>query len=133
MAEAAGFLAMHPDIPVVIDHLGSPHDLSDAGLIRWQEGMHLLAALPHVSVKLSGYAMYFRSALAGKAVRLTQDALRLFGPDRVMFGSNFPVDKLHLSYPDLLDFVIAQVDDDTVVLQKVLHDNAARFYRFGAA
>jgi len=131
MPEAADFLAQHPDVSVVIDHIGSPHDLSDAGLTRWSSGMRALAHLPHVCVKLSGYAMYFRSELAGKAVRLTQDTLRMFGPDRVMFGSNFPVDSLHLTYPDLLNFVIGQVDDDPSVLEKVMYRNAHRFYRFG--
>ncbi|MGJ8618040.1 MAG: amidohydrolase family protein [Sulfitobacter sp.] len=130
MSEAAEFLAQHPDIPVVIDHIGSPHDLSDEGLITWSSGMHALAQLSHVSVKLSGYAMYFRSELAGRAVRLTQDTLRMFGPDRVMFGSNFPVDRLHLSYPDVLEFVMGQVDGDAEVLDKVMCRNAHAFYRF---
>ncbi len=131
MTQAADFLAQHPDIPVVIDHMGSPHDLSDAGLAVWAQGMQALSDVPHVNVKLSGYAMYFRTELAGKAVRLTQDILRLFGPDRVMFGSNFPVDSLHLTYPDLLDFIIRQVGDDQSVLDKVMYGNAHRFYRFG--
>jgi len=133
MNEAAEFLAQHPDIPVVIDHIGSPHDLSDEGLVTWTSGMRALAQLPHVSIKLSGYAMYFRSELAGKAVRLTQDTLRMFGPDRVMFGSNFPVDRLHLNYPDLLEFVMGQVDDDAAALDKVMYRNAQAFYRFGGA
>lgn len=131
MMEAAEFLEQHVDTSVVIDHIGSPHDLSEAGLITWASGMRRLAKLRHVSVKLSGYAMYFRSDLAGVAVRLTQDTLRMFGPDRVMFGSNFPVDSLHLTYADVLDFVIAQVGDASAILDKVLYGNAHRFYRFG--
>lgn len=131
MMEAAEFLAQHADTPVVIDHMGSPYDLSEAGLITWASGMRSLAKLRHVSVKLSGYAMYFRSDLAGVAVRLTQDTLRMFGPDRVMFGSNFPVDSLHLTYLEALDFVIAQVGDTPSVLDKVLYGNAHQFYRFG--
>lgn len=133
MIEAAEFFEQHVDTPVVIDHMGSPHDLSEAGLITWASGMRSLAKLSHVSVKLSGYAMYFRSDLAGVAVRLTQDTLRMFGPDRVMFGSNFPVDSLHLTYADVLDFVIAQVGDAPGILDKVLYSNAHRFYQFGGA
>ena len=131
MEAAAEFLGNHENVPVVIDHMGSPHDLSDTGLATWARGMRALSDVPHVSVKLSGYAMYFRSALAGKAVRLTQETLRMFGPERVMFGSNFPVDKLHLTYPDLLDYVIHQVGDDADILDKVMYENAHRFYRFG--
>lgn len=131
MIEAAQFLAQYPQIPVVIDHIGSPHDISDQGLVTWSSGMRALSQVPHVSVKLSGYAMFFRKELAGRAVRVTQDILRMFGPERVMFGSNFPVDKLHLTCPDLMDFVIGQIDDDQSVLNKVMYDNARRFYRFG--
>ncbi|MGC1495021.1 MAG: amidohydrolase family protein [Sulfitobacter sp.] len=133
MNAAADFLAQHTDIPVVIDHLGCPHDLSDAGLKRWDEGMSALAALPHVSVKLSGYAMYFRGDLTGAAVCVTQDILRMFGPDRVMFGSNFPVDSLHLTYLEVLNFVEKQVGDDPASLGNVMHRNAHQFYRFGDA
>lgn len=133
MEAAVEFLAQFPEIPVVIDHIGSPHDSTDQGLAKWSGGMRALSQLPHVSVKLSGYGMFFRNELAGRAVRVTQDILRMFGPDRVMFGSNFPVDKLHLTCADVMDFVISQVDDDESVLNKVMHDNARRFYRFGGS
>ena len=77
MAEAAAFLALHPDVPVVIDHLGSPYDTSTAGLAVWQTGMTALAALPHVSVKLGGYAMYLGADLGEVARHVTQTALGL--------------------------------------------------------
>ncbi len=130
MLAAADFLEQHPNIPVVVDHLGSPHDLSEAGLKCWNAGMTALAALPHVSVKLSGYAMYFGNDLSDVAARLTQDTIQLFGPDRVMFGSNYPVDSLHIPYRELLNFVDTQVARDPTVVTKVMHDNAHRFYRF---
>ena len=47
-----------------------------------------------------------------------------------MFGSNFPVDRLHLTYPDLVDFVKGQVGSDETALRQVFHDTAAAFYRF---
>ena len=127
MQQAAEFIATHPQVPVVIDHLGSPHDRTAEGHARWHAGMAALAALDHVAVKLSGYAMFFGADLGAAPARITRDILTLFGAERVMFGSNFPVDKLHLRYPDLLDFITAQVDD--AHRDAVLADNAARFYR----
>ena len=127
MEQAAAFLAQHPDIPVVIDHLGSPHDQTDAGLETWMRGMRALADLPQVSVKLGGYAMFFGADLGAVPHRLTRAAIEMFGPTRVMFSSNFPVDSLHLRYPDLLAFVTAVAGQDA---EAILHDTAAAFYRF---
>ncbi|NNE51295.1 MAG: amidohydrolase family protein [Sulfitobacter sp.] len=128
MTTAADFLAQHPDIPVVLEHLGSPWDLSRDGMARWRDGMECLAALPHVSAKLSGYAMYFGSALGDQARVVTQGILEIFGPERVIFGSNFPVDLLHLTYADMLDFLMAEVPAEHH--QAIFHDNAREFYRF---
>ena len=125
MQQAAALLSETPGVPVVVEHLGSPYDESEAGMQLWAEGMAALAAVPGVHAKLSGYAMYFGSALEGRAAEVTQEILRLFGPERVMFGSNFPVDRLHLVYTDLVDFVIGQVGD---ARDQVFRETARRFY-----
>ena len=128
MMQAADFLSGQPHVPVVIDHLGSPYDSSDAGMALWTEGMTALASLPHVHVKLSGYAMFFGAELGTRARHVTAEILRLFGPERAMFGSNFPVDSLHLTYPEILDFVSGEVADARTAA--VMAETAARFYRF---
>ncbi|MEM7520341.1 MAG: amidohydrolase family protein [Pseudomonadota bacterium] len=125
MLQAAALLARTPAVPVVIDHLGSPYDTAQTGLARWQEGMTALAALDHVRVKLSGYAMFFGADLGPEAQHVTAELLRLFGPERCMFGSNFPVDKLHLTYDQLVAFVSAQTDNPAAVFG----ETAAEFYR----
>ena len=127
MRQAAKLAADHPDIPVVIDHLGSPHDMSEAGMKTWTDGMAALAALPHVHVKLGGYAMFFGGDLGDVPSLLTRAALDMFGPDRTMFGSNFPVDKLHLKYPDLVAFVREIAGEDAAA---VMGGTAAAFYQF---
>ncbi|MDF1726939.1 MAG: amidohydrolase family protein [Sulfitobacter sp.] len=128
MLAAADFLGQHPDVPVALEHLGSPLDRSADGMARWREGMEALASLPHVTAKLSGYAMYFHSDLDSEASHITQQIIEMFGPERLIFGSNFPVDALYLTYPDALDFVLAEVP--TEHHRAVFHDNARRFYRF---
>ncbi len=131
MMQAAAFLADHPGVPVVIDHLGSPYDMSQAGYALWSEGMRALAALPQVHVKLSGYAMFFGADLTGDASRVTQDILTFFGSKRCMFGSNFPVDRLHLIYDDIVDLVLAEVGQDPGARNDVFGDVARKFYRIG--
>ncbi len=128
MQQAAELFADHPEVPVVINHLGSPYDTSADGLALWREGMAALAQLPHVSVKLSGYAMYFGPSLNGMPQQVTADILAMFGAERAMWGSNFPVDKLHLIYPEVRDFVRAEVGQ--VAESAVFYDNVHRFYRF---
>ena len=125
MQQAAALLAENPRTRVVVEHLGSPHDNSEAGMRLWADGMAALAALPGVHAKLSGYALYFGAALEGRAVEVTQEILRLFGPERVMFGSNFPVDRLHLVYTDVVDFVMGQVGD---ARDQVFRETARQFY-----
>lgn len=128
MPAAADFLADYPEVPVVLEHLGSPHDRSLEGMDRWRKGMAALAALPHVEVKLSGYAMYFGSDLGAEAREVTREILALFGTERAIYGSNFPVDLLHLTYAEILSFLRAEVPE--AAHAAVFHDNARRFYRF---
>ncbi len=128
MQQAAELAADHPDVPVVIDHLGSPYDASEAGLKTWEDGMAALAALPHVHVKLGGYAMFFGGDLGEIQTQLTRAALEMFGPSRAMFGSNFPVDKLHLRYADLLAFMRMTAGENA---GDVMGSTAGRFYRLG--
>lgn len=130
MLQAAEFLSAHPNVPVVIDHLGSPYDSSTAGQKLWHAGMRALADLDHVHVKLGGYAMYFRGDLGEGPAHLTRTALEMFGAERVMFGSNFPVDGLHLSYDDLVRFVLVCIGDSA---PQVMARTALTFYSFDNA
>lgn len=128
MAQAAAFLSDHPEVPVVVEHLGCPHDTSAEGMKLWRQGMEQLGALSHVQAKLSGYAMYFQGNLGPAAVEITIGILDIFGNDRVMFGSNFPVDKLHLTYADVVDFVQSHVSAEGA--ERIFVRNAQRFYKF---
>ena len=103
LADAAAFLAKHPGIPVVLDHIGSLrlHRGSaedDAKIMSvWKEGIAALAALPHVHVKLSmvGYSVPGWQADAAKEEQVKaafRYCIDQFGTERCMFASNFPVD-----------------------------------------
>lgn len=130
MAEAAAFLAEFPDIPVIIDHAGSPYDQSPSGLERWHAGMAALAALPCTAVKLCGFGMFDR-AWTTASIRPLIDAITdLFGPERVLFGSNFPVDKLMRSYRDIVqDIAALYADAPQSVRDAIFRNNARRIYR----
>lgn len=115
LTQIAELARAFPDLPMVVNHLG--------GVIRagahigrdmfalWRQGMAALADCPNVSVKLSGLGMRLSAfgfedgslppssldlAVVWKPWMMT--ALDLFGPQRCMWGSNFPVDKGSYSY-----------------------------------
>jgi len=83
----------HPDLPLVLDHLGRPPLGDPDGLARWR-GL-LAAAAEHTTVvaKLSGlYAQGAPRTAYDEDVREVVDvALEVFGPDRLMVGSDWPM------------------------------------------
>lgn len=130
MHEAAEFLSDHPDIPVIIDHAGSPYDQREAGIVRWRTGMAQLAGLPNTSVKLCGFGMFDRNWNEASLRPVIDTIAEFFGSGRTLFASNFPVDKLMRPYRDALGDIAAlyagHSDQDRTA---IFHDNARRIYR----
>lgn len=132
MPRYAEFLARHPEVPIAIDHCGCPWDQSTAGLARWREGVGTLAELPQCVVKLSGLGMYNPSWNRDNSRGVLDTLCEVFGPERLMFGSNYPVEKLARPYADVLGDIAAQVGEySPEAAQQVLHKVATSFYRLG--
>ena len=123
-------LAQVPDLQVVLCHAGSPYDRSPDGIAKWAAGLAHLSALPNVSCKLSGLGMFDHDWTAETVRPIADVVMEQFGPDRVMFGSNFPVCSLSSSFDDLVERHMAIVP--AVHHGKVFHNNAARFYFKGS-
>lgn len=98
-AEAAfAVLKKVEELPVALCHCGSPWDQSRSGLENWRRGLRMLAQLPNVYCKVSGLGMFNPEWTEAELRPLILDVIEIFHPERVMFGSNFPVDKLYRSY-----------------------------------
>ena len=86
---------------LVLDHLGKPA-IRDRDHARWRELIAPLAKMPHIACKLSGLvteALDARGEFDADALRIYLDsALELFGPERLMFGSDWPVCLLAAPY-----------------------------------
>jgi L-fuconolactonase len=80
---AARLATAVPNARLVLDHLGNPSEITT----DWSTGMKALADCPNVTVKLSGTAHLPPDTLA-ELIAVTLD---LFGSDRLMFGSDWPV------------------------------------------
>jgi predicted TIM-barrel fold metal-dependent hydrolase len=98
MAAAARLASRHPDIPMIVNHTGMPVDRDPAGVEQWRTGMQALAQQPHVAVKISGLAMLDWHWSLDSLRPFVQQTLEIFGVDRCLFASNFPVDKLFGSF-----------------------------------
>jgi len=130
MKEAAEFLVGFPNVPIVIDHAGSPYDQSDSGISLWREGLSALAKLPNIHIKISGFGMYDREWSSESTLVLFETILELFGAHRIMWGSNFPVDSLMKSYSfcvtQMLDWISPLSKEEQVLIAA---ETAIKFYR----
>lgn len=132
LAEAADVTLQFPQLRIALNHAGLPWDRSEDGLAHWRKGMARLADNPNVMVKLSEFGL--RDSVwdyAGNA-RIVADVLAIFGADRCMFGSNFPVASLRIGYEPLVKNMQRMLGDLTARQQDaVFCSNALDFYRIG--
>ena len=123
------FARRHPGLPIVIDHLAKPvmGPVPDA---RWLHDMERLAAEPRVECKLSG--MVTEAGLGWTVEQLAPYArhvLEVFGPERVMWGSDWPVLRLAADYTawvDASEALLAHLHP--AQRDAVFGRNAMRFY-----
>jgi L-fuconolactonase len=121
-----------PDVQFVLDHVGKPRIGADPS--RWRLQIAELAARPNIVCKLSGLMTEIVSGPTGaEAVEpYLAHALTEFGPDRCLFGSDWPVMTLAASYSDWLDLVVSLVpgEDDR---RAVLAGTAEQVYALSAS
>ena len=130
MADAAKLAADFPGIQIVLNHTGLPDLEIDEGVEAWRKGMTLLAQNENVKVKLSGFGMlgpHFTTAFIRPFVL---ESIDIFGVARCMFASNFPVDRLFVSYQDLWTSYMKVTEAFSEGEKSCLfHDNAVTYYR----
>lgn len=130
MADAARLARDVPDATFVLLHAGMLEDRSDAGWAEWRAGMAALAACPNVAVKLSGLGTFVRACSAELWRPVAERTIELFGPERCLFGSNFPIESLWTCYAALIAAMRACLSGCAAHERRaILHDNAARLYR----
>jgi predicted TIM-barrel fold metal-dependent hydrolase len=130
LEEAADVARTNPDVPMVLNHTGFPWDRSAAGLELWRRGMVALAACPNVCCKLSCLCLLEGAWDYEDNRRIVLEAIDLFGVERCMFASNFPVDGLRVGFDRLFrDFKRMTTGFSAAERRMLFHDNAERFYR----
>jgi predicted TIM-barrel fold metal-dependent hydrolase len=126
-------VALARDFPrtlIVINHTGLPVDRSGEGLSSWRHALEQAAAQPNMAIKISGLGragLPWTVEANGPVIR---DTIAIFGVDRCMFASNFPVDSLAGTFDAIYDgFFAAVAHLPEADQRKLFHDNAVRFYR----
>ena len=128
--DATAVALAYPEVPLIVNHTGMPRDQTPSGITRWRSALRTLAAGPHVSIKLSGFAMFDPSWSTESIRPLVLDAIDVFGVDRCMFASNFPVDRARTTYDQLMTtFYASTAGLSFEDRRKLFHDNAERIYR----
>ena len=119
-----------PGLRLVIDHMAKP-SIGRGEFDEWAKRLKPLASFPNMCCKLSGLVTEANwSTWATDDLRPYIDwALESFGPERMMFGSDYPVCLLAASYERVLDsFQEALKDLKEIERTKIFHDNAVDFY-----
>ena len=121
-------LAMDCDDQVlVLDHCGVP-DIAGGAFDDWAAGITALAALPHVMCKLSGITRYCAPGTASVALLQpwVDHVIASFGPDRVLWGGDWPVVNLGAGLPAWIDMTRALIAGLSAAEQTVIGSGTAR-------
>jgi predicted TIM-barrel fold metal-dependent hydrolase len=130
MQGAAELAASAPKVTFILQHAGMLEDLSDAGRDQWRAGMRRLAACPNMVVKLSALGTFIHKNDPDHIAAVVRETIEIFGAERCLFGSNFPVEKLWTGYADLIAAYRAALEPlGEATARAALHDTAARVYR----
>ena len=130
LRQAAALAADHGDVPLVLDHVGMPVDRTQDALGQWKRDLAKVAAEPNIMVKISALGTNDHSWTVESIRHIVLDTIEVFGADRCMFASNFPVDGIYGTLDELYtsySTVTARLDDDE--RDKLFAANAERIYR----
>jgi predicted TIM-barrel fold metal-dependent hydrolase len=122
-----------PDTQFILDHCGVP-DVAAQALDPWRENIRALAALPNVACKISGVMAYAQPghATLEAVCPFVEHCLEIFGWERVVWGSDWPVCNLTTDLPNWISVTRQLVSRESEAIQKkFFHENADRIYGLG--
>ena len=112
ITEVTKLAELCPEVTFVLDHLGKP-DVAAGQWTGWLQDLKAMAQLDNVRCKLSGLTTEADEGTRGtdNIRRYLRAALDAFGPDRCMFGSDWPNASLHISYSGWVSLVLDSLSD----------------------
>lgn len=143
----------YPETTIILDHFATPVGyLGPMGkntgraereridlMVRWRDDLADVASHPNVVAKQSGHAFPMlglrdttitREQLAERTAPLINHTAEVFGEDRLVFGSNYPMDKAVTDYGTLVGALVdVLAPRGNALLAKTFRDNAKRVYQ----
>lgn len=133
MREAQELAMDYPDVQFVINHCGSPMDRSEDGLALWRNGLQSLGRAQNVALKVSNPFAYDHDWTLDSLRPIVEHCFACFGPDRVLFGTDFPVAGRQASYGAMMDaFRALTAGMPGGDQRKYFYENVRRIYRLDA-
>jgi L-fuconolactonase len=116
LPSVARAIASLPSSTFVLDHLGKP-PIASGELVSWVAAMERIAALPNVVTKVSGLVTEasWSSWKPSDLAPFIETAVALFGPQRLMWGSDWPVLSLAATYSQVKSVVTDVLGEDPEV------------------
>jgi predicted TIM-barrel fold metal-dependent hydrolase len=130
MAKMRDLAGKFPNVRAVLDHCGFPEERTDEYFESWRKGITTLAEAENVVCKISGLGMCDWSWTVDSIRPWILHCIDAFGPERCIFASNWPVDKLFSTYDVLIDAyteIVAGFSPDEKTA--MLSGNAKELYR----
>ncbi|MBA2701857.1 MAG: amidohydrolase family protein [Chloroflexi bacterium] len=121
----------YPDVQVILGHAGFPVQRDDAYFETWKTEISGLAEAANVACKVSGFGMADNRWTIESIRPWVLHCIEAFGPERIMFGTNWPVDILYATYLEQTDAyrsIIAEAGFSREEQAAMLSGNAERFY-----
>ncbi len=130
---AQEFVDRHEDLEIIIDHIAKPEIHNGRVEQAWRDGMKELANRQHITgVKISGMVNEVKDASIDEATlrMYVEETIEMFGIDRVMFGTDWPVclDRIesYKAWADMVRRFVSKLNTDEQA--KILGGNAVRIY-----
>jgi L-fuconolactonase len=115
----------HPDLSIVLDHLGKPH-VAGGELDTWRADLDAVAERPNTYCKLSGLVTEARPDWQPEHLRpFVAHVLSCFGPERVMWGSDWPVVNLAGGYDRWRQAAEFLLQDEPEAVRRAIFGNTA--------
>ena len=129
LEEAARLARDFPHASIILNHTGLPADRSRAGITAWNQALRALAACSNTAIKVSGLGVPGKAWTVQANREVVLAAIDVFGIERAMFASNFPVDGLCATFDAIVTGMRAILRDFPAVEQRAFfHDNTIRIY-----
>lgn len=130
MEDGLQLVGENPETTFILTHCGMLTATDPSTLDEWKAGLRTLAKAPNLYAKLSGLGTFVHRNDPALISLIYDAAIEILGSDRLMFGSNFPIEKLWTSHQELIDAHRSAAAGFSVADQaNIFRETAAEAYR----